>query len=85
MVKEIRSTKNGHKIIVFDDDTGEISVLFHKDNHELFRESEKLVKDEVVGILAEKKGDLAIANKIIQPGVPRIAKKINEFFRSFYF
>ncbi|OQD59355.1 DNA polymerase II, small subunit [Methanobrevibacter arboriphilus JCM 13429 = DSM 1125] len=79
MVKEIRSTKNGHKIIVFDDDTGEISVLFHKDNHELFRESEKLVKDEVVGILAEKKGDLAIANKIIQPGVPRIAKKSMNF------
>ncbi len=79
MVKEIRSTKNGHKIIVFDDDTGEISVLFHKDNHELFRESEKLVKDEVVGILAERKGDLAIANQIIQPGVPRIAKKSMNF------
>lgn len=83
MVKEIRSTKNGHKIIVFDDDTGEISVLFHKDNHELFRESEKLVKDEVVGILAEKKGDLAIANQIIQPGVPRIAKKSMNFSAAF--
>lgn len=79
MVREIRSTKNGHKIIVFDDDTGEISVLFHKDNHELFRKSEKLVKDEVVGILAEKKGDLAIANQIIQPGVPRVAKKSMNF------
>jgi len=79
MVKEIRSTKNGHRIIVFDDDTGEISVLFHKDNHELFRESEKLVKDEVIGILAEKKGELAIASQIIQPGVPRIAKKEMNF------
>ncbi len=79
MVKEIRSTKNGHKIITFDDDTGEISVLFHKDNHELFRESDKLVKDEVIGLLAEKKGDLAIANKIVQPGVPRIANKSMNF------
>lgn len=79
MVKEIRTTKNGHRIIVFEDDTDEISVLFHKDNHELFRESEKLVKDEVIGLIAEKKGDLAIATKIIQPGVPRIAKKSMDF------
>ncbi|RBQ22826.1 DNA polymerase II small subunit [Candidatus Methanobinarius endosymbioticus] len=79
MVREIRSTKNGHKIIVFEDDTDEISVLFHKDNNELFRESEKLVKDEVIGLLAEIKGDLAIASRIIQPGVPRIANKTMDF------
>lgn len=79
MVKEIRTTKNGHRIIVFEDDTDEISVLFHKDNHELFRQSEKLVKDEVIGLIAEKKGDLAIATQIIQPGVPRISEKSMDF------
>lgn len=79
MVKEIRSTKNGHRIIIFEDDTDEISVLFHKDNNRLFRESEKLVKDEVIGLLAEKKRNLAIGNQIIQPGVPRITNKTMDF------
>lgn len=45
-----------------------------------FLENQKSsLKDEVVGILAERKGDLAIANQIIQPGVPRIAKKSMNF------
>ena len=79
MVSEIRNTKNGHRIVIFEDDTDEIAVLFHKDNHELFRASEKLIKDETVGILAERKGELAIANRIIQPGIPRVPKKDMNF------
>lgn len=75
MVNEVRTTKKGHKLIEFEDDTGQIPVLFSKDNGELISEAEKLVKDEVVGILATKmSGDnkLAIANQIIHPDVPRI-------------
>lgn len=75
MVNEVRTTKKGHKLIEFEDDTGQIPVLFSKDNAELISEAEKLVKDEVVGILATKmSGDnkLAIANQIIHPDVPRI-------------
>ena len=54
MVNEVRTTKKGHKLIEFEDDTGQIPVLFSKDNAELISEAEKLVKDEVVGILATK-------------------------------
>ncbi|MCF0226160.1 MAG: DNA-directed DNA polymerase II small subunit [Methanobrevibacter sp.] len=79
MVREIRTTKNGHKLIEFEDDTGTISILFSNKNEELFREAEKLVKDEVVGILADKNGDLAIGNQIIDPGVTRIEKKEMDF------
>ena len=32
MVKEIRSTKNGHKFVEFEDDTGSISILFSSDS-----------------------------------------------------
>ena len=49
MVREIRTSKNGHKIVEFEDDTGNISVLFSNKNDELFAEAEKLVRDEVVG------------------------------------
>ena len=82
MVNDIRTTKNGHKLIEFEDDTGQIPILVSKDNDELMAEAEKLVKDEVVGILATKmSGDnkLAIANQIIHPDVPRIPKKEMDF------
>lgn len=79
MVKEIRSTKNGHKLIEFEDDTGSITILFSNKNEELFREAEKLVKDEVIGVIADKNGDLAIGNQIINPGVTRISRKEMDF------
>lgn len=79
MIRDIRSTKNGHKLIEFEDDTGTIPILFSNNNEELFREAEKLVKDEVIGVIADKNGDLAIANQIINPGVPRIPKKEMDF------
>lgn len=79
MVKDIRTTKNGHKLVEFEDDTGTIPILFSNKDEELFRESEKLVKDEVVGIIAERKKELAIGTQIINPGVPRIPKKEMDF------
>ena len=81
MVKEIRSSKNGHKIIEFEDDTGEISVLFSNNNDELFAEAEKLVRDEVVGIIANKSNDntFAFGQQIINPGVLSIPEKEMDF------
>ncbi|MGN1362783.1 MAG: DNA-directed DNA polymerase II small subunit [Methanobrevibacter sp.] len=79
MVNDIRITKNGHILIEFEDETGQISILFSKDNTELFQEAQKIVRDEVVGIIATKNGSLAIANQIIHPGVPRIARKEMDF------
>ena len=79
MVKEIRSTKNGHKFVEFEDDTGSISILFSNKNEELFAEVEKLVRDEVVGVIATKDGDFTIANQLIYPGVLRIQEKKMDF------
>lgn len=79
MVRDIRTTKNGHKLIEFEDDTGTIPILFSNKNEDLFKEAEKLVRDEVVGILADKNGDLAIGNQIIDPGVTRIPEKEMDF------
>ena len=79
MVKEIRSTKNGHKLVEFEDETGSISILFSNKNEELFADVEKLVKDEVVGVIATKNDDLAIANQLIYPGVTKVAQKEMDF------
>ena len=81
MVKEIRTSKNGHKIIEFEDDTGNISVLFSNKNEDLFREAEKLVRDEVVGVIANKSDDrnFAFGQEIIKPGVLRVPEKRMDF------
>ncbi|WP_458455056.1 DNA-directed DNA polymerase II small subunit [Methanobrevibacter sp.] len=81
MVREIRTSKNGHKIIEFEDDTGNISVLFSNKNEELFAEAEKLVRDEVVGVIANKSDDrhFAFGQEIIKPGVLRVPDKEMDF------
>ena len=81
MVREIRSSKNGHKIVEFEDDTGTISILFSNKNDELFAEAEKLVKDEVIGVIANKSNDsnFAFGQQIINPGVLRVPEKEMDF------
>ena len=81
MVKEIRSSKNGHKIVEFEDDTGNISVLFSNKNDELFAEAEKLVRDEVIGVIAHNSDDsnFAFGEQIINPGVLPVDEKEMDF------
>ena len=81
MVKEIRSSKNGHKIVEFEDDTGNISVLFSNKNDELFAEAEKLVRDEVIGVIAHKsdESNFAFGEQIINPGVLPVDEKEMDF------
>lgn len=82
MVKSIRTTKNGHKLIEFEDDTGSLPVLFSNKNEELFDEAEKLIRDEVIGVIADKqagKDNIAFGREIINPGVLRIKEKPMDF------
>ena len=81
MITEIRTTKNGHYLLECEDDTGSITLLISKDNSELMEAASKLMKDEVVGVIAERRkgNDLAICQRIIDPGVPRMPKKDMDF------
>lgn len=79
MVNDIRTTKNNHKIMELEDETGYTNVLIHNDNQKLFESSDKIVRDEVIGINGIKKGNLVIASELIQPGVPRIEDKEMDF------
>lgn len=79
MVNSVRTTKNNHRIIEVEDDTGVTPVLVHKDNEKLFKLSEKIVNDEVIGVVGVRKGSLVIASEIINPGVPRKEDKEMDF------
>jgi len=79
MVNDIRNTKNNHKIMEVEDETGYITVLIHNENHSLFEMAETIVKDEVIGVIGSKKGGLVIASELIHPSVPRIEEKQMDF------
>ena len=55
MITEIRTTKNGHYLLECEDDTGSITLLISKDNAELMESAVKLMKDEVIGVIAERR------------------------------
>ena len=84
MITDIRSTKNGHYLIEVEDDTGSLPILVSKDNDELIAAAKNLMKDEVIGVIAQKTSgqtvnNLAICSNIIDPGVPRKPRKEVDF------
>jgi len=79
MVNDIRYTKKNHKFMEIEDETGTMSLLVHNDNHQLYEDAERIVKDQVVGVVGSRKGSLLMASQIINPGVPRIDEKQMNF------
>lgn len=79
MVNDVRYTKNNHKLIELEDETGSATVLVHNENHEVFEQAERIVKDEVVGVVGSRKGSLIMASELINPGVPRVDEKKTNF------
>ena len=84
MITDIRSTKNGHYLIEVEDDTGSMPILVSKDNDELIRAARNLMKDEVIGVIAQKRAgqsenQLAICQNLIDPDVPRKDRKEVDF------
>lgn len=79
MVREIRDTKNNHKIVEIEDETGKINLIVHKENRKLFEEANKLVKDEVIGVKGSLKGRFIIPSEIVHPSLPRIEEKPMDF------
>jgi DNA polymerase II small subunit len=72
MVVELATTKNGHKLIQVEDETGAIKSLVRGDERQLMAMADTLVQDEVVGIVgqASAKGDMLYIQSIVRPDVP---------------
>jgi DNA polymerase II small subunit len=67
IVKQIRTTTNGHRLIELEDETGTALVMALKNNREVFQLSQEVVLDEIIGINGSisKNGDLIILKSII--------------------
>ena len=72
LVAEIRTTKNGHRLIELEDETGSVNILAPNSNEDLLTKADTLIEDEVVGIVCKPpgRGDLLILEDIVRPDVP---------------
>lgn len=70
MVADVRTTKNGHRILEIEDDTERVAVLLPAESA---LASETVVDDEVIGVIGtvNPKG-LVIATAILRPEVPTL-------------
>jgi DNA polymerase II small subunit len=69
IVNDVRTTKNGHKMIELEDEEGKGLVLITKDSPLI---DEQVIQDEVIGVVGKvaKKGGMVVANDIIRPDIP---------------
>ncbi|OKY77682.1 MAG: Archaeal DNA polymerase II small subunit/DNA polymerase delta subunit B [Candidatus Methanohalarchaeum thermophilum] len=85
IVREVRETKNNHKLLIIEDETEEVPAIALKNKQEVFEDSEKVLKDEIIGIKGRltDDSDLVIINKIIWPD-KQIRSEQNTADRKFY-
>ncbi len=73
MVVEVQTTKNGHKLLELEDETGSVKALVRADERQLMAMADSVVRDEVIGIVGQagNKGDILFLESIIRPDIPR--------------
>lgn len=73
MVVEVSTTKNGHKLLEIEDETGAIRALVRADEKQLMAMADTLVRDEVIGVVGQagNKGDILFLDSILRPDLPR--------------
>ena len=71
IVKDVKTTKNGHRFIEIEDDTGSVKLMALKGNTDIFQLASEVLLDEVIGIVGKisKNGDLIIIQNIIYPDI----------------
>lgn len=71
IVKEVRNTKNGHRLIELEDKTDTATCIALKNNRKAINLAREVVYDEVIGINGQvsKKGDLILINNIVFPDI----------------
>ncbi len=71
IVKEVKNTSNGHRLIIIEDDTDEAVCLALRNDRDLLASAKEVVMDEIIGLKGQisKNGDLFIIKNIVFPDV----------------
>ena len=71
IVKEVRTTTNGHRLIELEDETDTAICIALKNNLQTHQIANEVVLDEIIGIQGQmsRNGDLLVINSIIYPDI----------------
>jgi DNA polymerase II small subunit len=74
MVSDVRTTKNGYRILELEDETGSVPLLVPKNDHrdiELGEDPERVLQDEVLGVVARVQAgkDILYLKQMFRPDV----------------
>jgi DNA polymerase II small subunit len=71
IVREVRTTPKGHRVIELEDETGAVTLMALKGFTEVFPLACEVMLDEVIGVIAKfsKQGDLLLIQNIVFPDV----------------
>jgi len=71
IIKDVRTTKNGHKLIEIEDETDTATCIALKTDRELLAMANEVILDEIVGLKGQlsKNGDLIVIKSIVFPDV----------------
>jgi len=71
IIEDVRTTKNGHKLIEIEDDTGTATAIVLKDNREATQMASEVILDEILGLKCQlsKDGDLLLVQSIVFPDI----------------
>jgi DNA polymerase II small subunit len=71
IVKDVRTTTNGHRLIELEDETDIATCIALKNNRETLQMANEVVLDEIVGIRGQlsKNGDLLVIRSVVYPDI----------------
>jgi len=71
IVKDVRTTTNGHRLIELEDETDIATCIALKNNREAMQLANEVVLDEIVGIRGQlsKNGDLVVIRSVVYPDI----------------
>jgi DNA polymerase II small subunit len=71
IVKDVRTTTNGHRLIELEDESDTATCIALKDNRDILSMANEVVLDEVIGIRGQisKNGDLIVIRSVVYPDI----------------
>ena len=71
IVKDVRTTTNGHRLLELEDETDTATCIALKTNNDLLQHANEIVLDEIIGIRGQisRNGDLVVIQNIVYPDI----------------
>lgn len=76
MVTEYAETRNGHIMVLLEDESESIKALIHSRNEPLMEQARTVLHDEVIGITGTLGSDIIFVNQLEFPDIP-VGRRLN--------